>query len=207
MHFCFAYGPDSYIEFRLFLAYGVLCQYAGVCFGLGGHWREELPQYANSADTQQYRYTAPTHPDCDSPGNMGLAFADTSFLDWVGFLRRKVLKLSSLLQHQGAARWRRKKLKHTRTTAKSMPCSRLFAITRTWSLQLPLYAGGPCQKYRESTTVQQYKYLARHVMPPVWGSKPQFRPALGPYRTVVWFRLARPFLIEIQERFLFCVHR
>ena len=38
-------------------------------------------------------------------------------------------------------------------------------------------------------------------MPPVWDSKAQSRPALGPARTGVWFRLARPFPIEIQKIF------
>ena len=47
--------------------------------------------------------------------------------------------------------------------------------------------------------LQQYKYQARHVMPPVWGSKSRFRPALEPCKTGVWFRLARPFLFEIQK--------
>ena len=105
----FSNGPDSYIEFRLFLSHGVLFQYAGVSCELGGRWRDELPQYLISADTQQ-QYTAPAHPVWYPPGNMGLAFADSSFLDWVGFLRRRVLKLGSLLLHQGAVHWHCRKL-------------------------------------------------------------------------------------------------
>ena len=49
-------------------------------------------------------------------------------------------------------------LQKLKTTAKSMRCSRLFAITGAWSLQLPLYQGMPgipCQRYRESTTAVQ----------------------------------------------------
>ena len=53
-------------------------------------------QTAVQKHTQQYKYTAPTYPGWYPPGNMGLAFADVSFLDWVGFLRRRVLKLGSL---------------------------------------------------------------------------------------------------------------
>ena len=92
---------------------------AGVSFELGGRWREELPQYLNSADTQQY--TASMHPVRYPPGgNMGRAFADSSFLDWLGFLRRRVLKLGSLLQHQGAVRCHCRKLNNTTTTTSAV---------------------------------------------------------------------------------------
>ena len=66
------YFSLSYVRF--------MCKYAGVSFELGEHWREKLPQsYLNSADTQQ-QHTAPTHPVWYPPGNMGLAFVDSSFL-------------------------------------------------------------------------------------------------------------------------------
>ena len=103
MHFCVSYRPDSYVKSRLFLSYGAWCKCAGVSFEVGRHWREELPQlYLNSADTQ--RNTSLTHPVWYPPGNMELAFVDSSCLDWVGFLRRRVPKVDSLLQHQDPAR-------------------------------------------------------------------------------------------------------
>ena len=54
--------------------------------------------------------------------------------------------------------------------------------------------------------------VARRVMPPVLGSKCQFRSALEPYRTGARFRLARPFPFKKLVRklfliFLFLVHR
>ena len=58
---------------------------------------------------------------------------------------------------------------------------------------------------REYYSKQYNKYKARHTLCLLCGPKPQSRPALGSYRTGVWFRLARPFLIEIRKKFF--VHR
>ena len=147
MNFGFAYGPDWYIEFHIFLSYGVLCKYAGGSFELGGRWRKETLQYLNATGTPQF--TAPTHPVLYPPGNTRLAVADSSFLDWVSFLRPRVLKLGSPLQHQGATRWPCRKLKNIRTTTKSLRCSRLLAIT--WS-----YRYMPAYRVRDTERVQQY---------------------------------------------------
>ena len=114
-------------------------------------------------------------------GNMELASADSSFLEWDDFFRRRVLKLGSLLEHQGAVRWHMycRKLKHTTTTttAKSMRCSRLFVHhhRRLESLATAICRDTVSDTPREhsSSGDDMYnEYWARHILPPVWGSKP-----------------------------------
>ena len=116
----FSYGPDSYIDIRLLLCYGVLCKYAGGSLELEGR----VTAIFDPADTQEY--TVPTHPVWYPPDSMGLALADSSFLKWVGFLRRSIqeqcvdIAESSTTQRQPARA--------------CGVCSRLLIITGAWSL-------------------------------------------------------------------------
>ena len=85
-----------------------------------------------------------------------------------------------------------RELKHTTTAAESMRCSRPLAINGVLSLQLPLYAVIPCPRLETRNTRIPREYdvmygrceLAR-TLPSALGSKPQFHPALGLYRTGV----------------------
>lgn len=53
-----------------------------------------------------------------------------------------------------------------------------------------------------SSSDDVYTFQARHVMSPVFGSKPVSARSVGPYRTGVCLRLTRPFTFEIQKTFL-----
>ena len=132
---------------------------------------------------------------------MGLAFPDSSFLDWVGFLEGSsslavwwCTSTSSALALQKAQLILIPHNKNRREHAV------LSVVRHHRSLESP--ATAICRDTVSETPRQYSKRVlqvtitavvamiftsseTRHVKPPVWGSKPQFRPALGPYRTEI----------------------
>ena len=100
--------------------------------------------------------------------------------------------------------WRYSEPNHTTKAAERVPCSRWLAIAGVLSLKLPIYAAIPYprleRRYRESM-ISCTRGVARHVMPPELGSKPQFRSPLELYRIGVWFCLVRQFPFEVYKYF------
>ena len=86
------------------------------------------------------QYTAPTHPVWDPPGNKGLAFANVSFLDYVGVAffdggspQAWQSAAASMSSHCSA--WTLQKAPENITTSgKIMRFGRVFTITGAWSL-------------------------------------------------------------------------
>ena len=140
IHLCYSNGPDSYqvydIEFRIFL---LSWEYVG-----GRGYRKYVwNRRTHNNSTRQGRILF-----WDPTGNMGLAFADSSFLDWVSFLRQRVPSLAVCC----SMRWYCRKLKRTQR----QPPRACGVVGCSLSPELGvssyryIYAAIPCQRCRES---------------------------------------------------------